>query len=210
MFTSIFSAIPSCFLLLGLSLRFLEFCCSSPVCFYLSPPTFAKASANSFPITPACALTQQSVIFHSLSFISVIFLLISSTMYVCILLFWSLSNVVWLSVYIVTLLSVICTFSMCSRAVKIANCSAWLFVHFLFSLHYIVSVLSPNLYMATPELTPLSDLLPSVNISIGFFSSSSLYYSTRGNTNDKTNFERDTGVRKWQHPADAIIKNVCM
>jgi len=64
--------------------------------------------------------------------------------------------------------------------------------------------------MATPELTPLSDLLPSVNISIGFFSSSSLYYSTRGNTNDKTNFERDTGVRKWQHPADAIIKNVCM
>jgi len=33
-----------------------------------------------------------------------------------------------------------------------------------------------------------------------------LYYSTRGNTNDRTNFDRDTGVRKWQHPADAIIR----
>jgi len=33
-----------------------------------------------------------------------------------------------------------------------------------------------------------------------------LYYSTRGNTNDKTNFERDMGVRKWQHPADSIIR----
>jgi len=33
-----------------------------------------------------------------------------------------------------------------------------------------------------------------------------LYYATRRNTNDKTHFERDTGVRKWQHPADAIIR----
>jgi len=33
-----------------------------------------------------------------------------------------------------------------------------------------------------------------------------LYYFIRGNTKDKTNFERDTGVRKWQHPADAIIR----
>jgi len=33
-----------------------------------------------------------------------------------------------------------------------------------------------------------------------------LYYATRGNTNDKTRFERDTGVRKGQHPADTIIR----
>ena len=33
-----------------------------------------------------------------------------------------------------------------------------------------------------------------------------LYYSTTGNTNDRTNFDRDTGVRKWQNPADAIIR----
>jgi hypothetical protein len=38
----------------------------------------------SFPLIPACALTQRRVIFHSLSFISVIFLLISSTMCVCV------------------------------------------------------------------------------------------------------------------------------
>jgi len=33
-----------------------------------------------------------------------------------------------------------------------------------------------------------------------------LCYATRGNTNDKTQFERDAGVRKWQNPADAIIR----
>jgi hypothetical protein len=33
-----------------------------------------------------------------------------------------------------------------------------------------------------------------------------LYHATRGNTNDKTQFDRDTGVNKWQHPADAIIR----
>ena len=33
-----------------------------------------------------------------------------------------------------------------------------------------------------------------------------LYYSARGNTNDRTNFDRDTGVRKWQHEADVIIR----
>src|SRR5215510_4047622 len=48
---------------------------------------FAKLSASSFPLMPACAFTQQSVIFQSLSFISVIFLLISSVMCVCIFLF---------------------------------------------------------------------------------------------------------------------------
>src|SRR5215510_10677172 len=85
---------------------------------------FANVSANSFPLMPACAFTQQSVIFQSLFFISVIFLLISSAVYVCILLFCSLSSVVWLSVYIVALLSMVSISSMCSRAVKIANCSA--------------------------------------------------------------------------------------
>ena len=134
---------------------------------------FAKPSAISYPITPAFALTQHNVIFHSLSFISVTFLLISSIMCVYILLFCSLSNVVWLSVYIVTVLSVVWNFSMFSRSVNIANCSAWLFVHFFFSPHCIVLMLSPDLYTATPEPTPLSDLLPSVNICIGFFSSSS-------------------------------------
>ena len=33
-----------------------------------------------------------------------------------------------------------------------------------------------------------------------------IYYATRGNTKDKTHFERGTGVRKWQHPADVIIR----
>jgi hypothetical protein len=32
------------------------------------------------------------------------------------------------------------------------------------------------------------------------------YYATRGNTNVKTQFERDTDVTKWQHPAEAIIR----
>ena len=32
------------------------------------------------------------------------------------------------------------------------------------------------------------------------------YNATRGNTNVKTQFERDTDVTKWQHPADAIIR----
>ena len=36
--------------------------------------------------------------------------------------------------------------------------------------------------------------------------SARLYYSNRGNTNDRTNFNRDTGVRKWQHPSDAFIR----
>jgi len=35
-----------------------------------------------------------------------------------------------------------------------------------------------------------------------------LYYATRGNTNNKTQFERDMSVRKWQHPADAIIREL--
>jgi len=33
-----------------------------------------------------------------------------------------------------------------------------------------------------------------------------LYYCTRGNTNDRTNFVGDTGVRKWQHLVDATIR----
>jgi uncharacterized protein (UPF0303 family) len=35
-----------------------------------------------------------------------------------------------------------------------------------------------------------------------------IYYETRGNTNDNTNFERDTTVKNWQHPADAIIRSL--
>ena len=145
---------------------------------------FTKASANSFPITPACALSQQSVIFHSPSFISVIFLLISSTMCVCV--YIAVLELVQCCLAVCVYcyyLSVVSTFSMYSRSVKIANCSAWLFVHFFFSLHCTVSVLSPDLYMATPKPTPLSDLLPSVNISIGFFSSfsfSTLIISSAG------------------------------
>jgi len=34
----------------------------------------------------------------------------------------------------------------------------------------------------------------------------SLYFSAGGNTNDGTNFDRDTGVRKWQLTADVIIR----
>jgi len=35
-----------------------------------------------------------------------------------------------------------------------------------------------------------------------------LYHAIRGNrnTNDTTQFERDTVVEKWQHPADARIR----
>ena len=33
-----------------------------------------------------------------------------------------------------------------------------------------------------------------------------LYYCTRVNTNDRTNFDRDAVVRKWQHPANVIIR----
>jgi len=42
------------------------------------------------------------------------------------------------------------------------------------------------------------------HIEFKFEEAARLYYSARGNTNDKTYFDRDTGVRKWQHPADAI------
>jgi hypothetical protein len=84
--------------------------------------------------------------------------------YVCILLFWKESRVIWLLVYIVTDLSVVCAFSMYSSDFRIASCSAWLFVHLLFSLYFKLLVCVHVLYMAMPAPNPCSDLMPSVNI----------------------------------------------
>jgi len=45
-------------------------------------------------------------------------------------------------------------------------------------------------------------------IEIKIEEASQLYHAIRGNrnTNDNTQFERDTVVEKWQHPADALIR----
>jgi len=82
---------------------------------------FASVSAKSFPINPACALTQQRYTSQFALLISMIFLLVSSIKYVCIFVFRSLSNVILLSVYIVIFLSVLCVVSMYCSAVSIAN-----------------------------------------------------------------------------------------
>ena len=71
------------------------------------------------------------------------------------LLFWSESRVVWLSVYMVTDLSVVCMFSMYSSDFSIASCSAWLFVHILFNLYFKLLVWAPDLYTAMPAPTPI-------------------------------------------------------
>jgi hypothetical protein len=71
---------------------------------------FASVSANSFPSIPACALTQQSFTSQSALLISMVFLLVSSIMYVCDLVFRSLSIVILLSVYIVIFVRPLCAF----------------------------------------------------------------------------------------------------
>jgi len=119
---------------------------------------FDYVSANSFPITPECALNQQSVIFHSLS-----------SMYLCILLFCTLSNVVWLSVFIVNLVPVVSNFFYAFQGCSNCKFFRLLFVHFLFSLHSTLLMLSPYLYMAKPEPTTSSDLFPSLNNCIGVY-----------------------------------------
>jgi hypothetical protein len=101
-FVSSFFAISSRFLLLTLSsLHVLGFNYSLQLMTHSSPHIFANVSANSFPSIPACVLTQQSFTSQFALFITIIFLLISSIMYVCILVFRSLSNVIILSIYIV-------------------------------------------------------------------------------------------------------------
>jgi len=103
--------------------------------------------------------------------ISMIFLLVSSIKYVCIFVFRSLSNVILLSVYIVIFLSVLCVVSMHCSAVSIANCSAWLFVHFLFNRRCMLLIYCPDSKIAMPEPTLSSVLLPSVYICIDPLSS---------------------------------------
>ena len=100
-----FFAIFSRFLLLTpSSLPFLGFYYILQLMTHSSPPFFASVSANSFPIIPACALTQQRFTSQFALLISMIFLLVSSIKYVCIFVFRSLSNVILLSVYIVIVL----------------------------------------------------------------------------------------------------------
>jgi hypothetical protein len=72
--------------------------------------SFAIVSASSFPRIATCALTQQKWIFQSVCPNSVAFRLIFSMSRVRKVLFWSESRVVWLSVYMVTDLSVVCLY----------------------------------------------------------------------------------------------------
>jgi hypothetical protein len=85
---------------------------------------------------------------------------------VWLVLFLRASNVTWLSVNIVIVLSSISVFSMYSIAHSIANCSAWLFVHHLFNLYCKFLRCFPSLNIAMPAPTLCSDLLPSVNICV--------------------------------------------
>jgi len=117
--------------------------------------SFAGVSASSFPRIPTCVLTQQKWISRSVCSNSVAFRLIFSMRYVYMLLFWSESRVVWLPVYMMTALSVVCMFSMYSSDFSIASCSAWLFVHFLFNLYFKLLVWVPDLYTAMPAPTPI-------------------------------------------------------
>jgi len=66
----------------------------------------------------------------------------------------------------VTNLSVVCVFSMYSSDFSIASCSAWLFVHLLFSLYFKLLMSMPDLNTAMPAPNSCFDLLPSVNISV--------------------------------------------
>jgi hypothetical protein len=97
-----------------------------------SPPSLLASPPTHFPIFPH-VLDPAERYFQFVLFIPLIFLLISSIMYVCILLFCSLSSVILLSVYFVILLSVLSFFFLYCSATNIASCSAWLFVKFLFS-----------------------------------------------------------------------------
>ena len=58
----------------------------------------------------------------------------------------------------------------CSAA-DIANCSAWLFVHLLFSRRWMLLVCRPDSKKAMPEPTPFSVLFPLVYVCIDPFSS---------------------------------------
>ena len=139
--------------------------------FSFAAASFARVSANSFPLIPACALTHWSFISQFVFVISFSFFLISYIRYVWILLFSRESSVIWLSVYTVAIFSLACMLSVYFRAFSIAICSAWLLVHLLFNLQWRLLMCWPDSNIAIPAPTPFSDLLPSVNICIGLLSS---------------------------------------
>jgi hypothetical protein len=79
------------------------------------------------------------------------------------LLFLSEFSIIWLSVYMVAVMSSVCMFSVHSIAFNIAS-SAWLLVHRLFNLYFRLLIWVPDLYIAMPAPTQWSDFLSSVNI----------------------------------------------
>ena len=86
-------------------------------------------------------------------------------------LFCSKSRVILLSVYIAVRLSLSCPscrFSNCSRALRIANCSAWLLEQWAWSLNFSWCAKLPftNIIPAAPNLSPI--LLPSVYTSAAY------------------------------------------
>jgi hypothetical protein len=127
----------------------------------------ASLSASSFPVSTALAFIHATSMCQ-LSFSRVAaFFLISSIR--CFLIFEFLRDdrVILLSVYIITfrgvlLLSFIVSIS-CST-LRIALCSAGLFEHLLWSLCLIWCVSLFFVYMAIPEPTLCSFLLPSVHM----------------------------------------------
>ena len=125
----------------------------------------ASRSASSFPTIPTWALTHDNSIFQFARSRLVIFFLISSMRWLWFLVFLIESIEILLSVNIIAVRGVSCgmsIFSMASRALVIANCSACLFKHLVSSLKFFYRTSSVPKYSATPDPTPFRVLLPSV------------------------------------------------
>jgi hypothetical protein len=101
--------------------------------------SFASLSAVSFPTIPACALTHDSSMLQCARSRLVIFFLISSMRWLWFLVFLIKSIEILLSVNMVAVrgvVSVMIIFSVSSKALVIASCSAWLLEHLLSSLNF--------------------------------------------------------------------------
>jgi len=127
--------------------------------------SLANLSAFSLPGIPACALTQENVIFQFYSCKVATVFLISFIGYAWFLGFCRESSVTLVSVYTLAVRMFFFWDVRCcngSSAFIMPICSAWLLEHLLSNLDVIcVSILFP-FYITVPEPTPSLLLLPSV------------------------------------------------
>jgi hypothetical protein len=115
--------------------------------YILLEASFVRLSPNSLPVVPTCAFVRLNRDVHTLLPISCNFSLIYSVRNVCLFMLFSDSRVVILSVCTVVTLptslsNLVCTHS---KALSIANASAWLMVHMVFILYIISTVVVPGL-----------------------------------------------------------------